>query len=147
MTLCVGNGHFSRFELFVGPLIFCCCFALVTTLVFPDVVRPSNCLSDDCGASVLHDVERAIVGSSTVMEGRNNASESFSVATVSVVESVLDVESSGVVVSFVVASATMLADVDALRSQTEWLSVVSLTPEPVDICVGTTELLLRKMAL
>ena len=63
----------------------------------------------------------------------------------SVVESVLDVETSDVVVSSsagpglsVVAGVSPFVDVDALGAEVDWLSVASSSPEPVDVCVGTT---------
>ena len=62
----------------------------------------------------------------------------------SVIESFLDLEPSGVVVSSsadsgpsVVSSASSVVDVDMLCPEVEQLSVASWSPEPVDICVWT----------
>ena len=132
----------------IGAGCFVNFFYLVTTVVFPVVVRPFSLLSvagTAVSASVLDDVEKAVAGSSTIVEGRDSASESISVVTRSVVRLVLDVEASAAVVSSstdpvpsVVASVSLLVDVDALVFEEEQLNATSSSPEPVDICVGTT---------
>ena len=101
MTFCVSICHFYHVEHFVG-LLLRCGFCLVTTGVFSEVVRPCSVV---CGAGgavgtlVLDEVERAVIVSSTVVEVEDSASEPLSVVTFSVVEQVLDVDTSELVVS------------------------------------------------
>ena len=117
----------------------------MTTVVFPVVVRPSHLISSADGvvsASVLDDVERAAVWSSIVNEGENSASESVSVVTRSVVESVLEVGPAAVPssveqVSSIVVGRFPSAPADALGLEVKRLSVAFLSPGPVDICVET----------
>ena len=120
-----------------------CC--LVTTVVFLGVVWPSGLLSGAGGvisALLPDDVEEAVAGSSTVVEGEASASESLSVVTPSVVESVLDVAPAAVPssveqMSSVVVGVSPSAGVHALGPEVERLNVASLAPGPVDVCMGT----------
>ena len=131
--------------MFVGPVTPLLCSVLVTTVVFPGAVRPYIPVSGDDGvvsASVLHEVGRAAAGSSTVVEVETSASEALSVVTHSVVESVVDVGPPAVQspveqLTSVVAGRSHSAVVDALGPEFEQLSVASLSPGPVDICVDT----------
>ena len=89
-------------------------------------------------ASVLVEVERA----STVVQGEDSASKVLSLVTRSVVESVLNVRPAAVPMSVeqlssVVVSGSPFAAVDTLGPEVEQLSVVTLSPGPVDICVET----------
>ena len=121
-------------------------FCLLTTVVIPGEVRPSSPLLGAVvavSATLSDNVEGAVSGSSTVVEGEDNASESISVVTCSVVESVLDVEPAGVPssvnrVSSVAIGGSLSSNVNALGPQMERLSVTFLSPEPVGVCVRTT---------
>ena len=124
-------------------MIVCC---LVATVVFIGVVLASSLLSGAGGvasASLLHDVERALTGSSTFFEGEHSAPESFSVVTRSVVESALGEEPAGVSSSVeqvlsVVAGGSLPEDVNVLGPKVERLIVASSSPEPVRVCVRIT---------
>ena len=92
---------FSNFPSLVCSWVFvlhCRCNSL-TTVVFPGVFRPTNpffAAGGAISASFPHDMERTVAGSSNVAQGEDSASESLSVVTRSVVQSVLDVGSAGV---------------------------------------------------
>ena len=127
----------------------CCKFLVVS---FSDVCRvPSSVRCGSGGArgavnaSVLDDVERAVTGSTTVVEGKEGALQSLSVMIRSVAELVLDVGPSSVAVSSsvdpgpsIVPSGSLSAGEDTLRFKRERVSVTFSSPEPVDVCVGTT---------
>ena len=120
-------------------VVFCfsdkCCFS--------GVVRPSSLVSDAGGVvsvSVLDEVDRVAAGSSTVFEGDGSASEVLWLVTRSLVESFLDVRPPPPVppsVSPVVDSRSPSSVVDALGPEFGQLSVASLSPGPVDICLET----------
>ena len=106
-------------------------------------MRPSS-FSSGAGcvvsASVLEDVETAVTESSTVMETGDSASESLSVVTLFVVESLLDVEPAAVPSSVsrmpsVAAGGSLSVDLEALVPVME---CASSSPKPVDFCMGTT---------
>ena len=119
--------HIYHVELFVGPVTSLLCSVLVTAVVFPGVVRPSSLASVAGGilsASVLNDVDGAAAGFSMVVKGEDSASESLSLVTGSVVESVLDVgpvavPSSVEQRSSVVVGGSPSAAVDALVTEVE----------------------------
>ena len=142
---CVSFSYLSHFVFLVRPVFSPLCSVLLMTVVFLGVVRPSCLISGAGGvviASVVDEVERAAAGSSTVVEGEDSASESLSLVTRSVVESVLDVGTAAVQLSVEQVSSVAVAGspsvaVDALGPEVERLSVASLSPGPVDICVET----------
>ena len=102
----------------------------------------SSRAGDAVSASVLDDVERVVVGSSSVVEGEDSAPKSFSVLTRFFVESGLDVDPTGKsssadrVPSFVI-DGSLPADVEVLRTEIERLSVAFSCPEPMDVCFAT----------
>ena len=124
-------------------------------MVFPGLFRPSSLFSaapGDVSASVPHDVERTVAGSSTVAQGEDSASESLSVVTRSVVESVLDVGPAGVPSTFepgesIMAGISLLADVDGLGFEAEQLSVAFLSPYPGTSVPGPPSIVLMVMVL
>ena len=82
-------------------------------------------------------------GPSTVVKGDDSAPVSLPVVTRSVVDSVLDLEppvvpSSSNRVPSVVVGESLWVDEDALGQELVRLSIASLSPEPLDDCVGTT---------
>ena len=133
MTRCVSFCQVSHFDLLVG---------LVANLMF------FFSFSDDCGShwrsaaiqslfrcwwckpSELYNVEKAVSVSSIFLEAEESASGSLFVLVRSMVESVLDVECSGLCISISAESGPfVVADVplsDALGSQVERLSLVFL---------------------
>ena len=112
----------------------------------PGVVRWCSISSGAGGivsASVLDDVETAANEYLSFLEGEQSASESHSVVTPSLVESVLDAEPSGVPstadpVLSVGASMSLSVDLNALRPEIERLSVPFSSAKPVNIRVQTT---------
>ena len=86
---------------------------------------------------------RALAGSSIVVEGEDSASELPLAVTRWFVKSLLDVEPVVVPSSAdhklsVAAGGLLPADVEALGPEVERLSVSCSSPQPKDVCVGTT---------
>ena len=152
-TRCVSVLHISHFELLVGPV------ASLSMFLFSDDCSVSSigattslCSSAACvvSASLLDNVERAVTDSVVLLECEESASESLSLVSRSIVLLALDAELYGVFVPSslnsepsVAAGLPLSVNIDILGLDVERLSVAPSSPEPVNICAGTTVIVVK----